>query len=89
MTIPEERIRILAGKAKEVADTHPDRSREYVRLAKRLAERHRLELPTTIKRFTCDQCDRYLIPGNNAQVRTQSGHVVITCECGEHDRYPY
>ncbi|WP_442908762.1 ribonuclease P protein component 4 [Halodesulfurarchaeum sp.] len=46
-------------------------------------------MPTHFDRFTCGSCDSYLIPGRNAQVRTQSGHVVVTCACGAHARYPY
>jgi ribonuclease P protein subunit RPR2 len=65
------------------------RARRYVRRARRVAERNRLPLPDRFKRFTCEACDAYLIPGRNARVRTQSGHVVITCDCGEQGRYPY
>ncbi|PSQ00554.1 hypothetical protein BRC89_01845 [Halobacteriales archaeon QS_4_70_19] len=66
--------------------TRPSR---YVRLARRVAERHRLTLPRRFRRFTCDRCDAYLLPGRNARVRTRDGHVVVTCDCGEHARYPY
>ena len=55
----------------------------------RIAERHRLSLPKAFERFTCDTCDAYLLPGSNARVRTRDGHVVITCDCGAHARYPY
>jgi ribonuclease P protein subunit RPR2 len=46
-------------------------------------------LPRSFTRFTCDRCDAYLRPGKNARVRTQDGHVVVTCDCGEQARYPY
>ncbi|MFW5919452.1 MAG: ribonuclease P protein component 4 [Halanaeroarchaeum sp.] len=90
MGIAAERIDRLADLAREAAiEGNDDRAREYVRLARRIAERHRLSLPKRLTRFACDRCDRYLIPGRNARVRTQEGHVVITCECGEQARYPY
>ena len=90
MGIPEERIDRLHVLAREAAgDGAFDRSREYVRLARRIAQRHRCGLPREFKRFTCDRCDVYLRPGCNARVRLQPGHVVITCECGEIARYPY
>lgn len=82
-----ERLQVLAKRA--VADGNPDRAREYVRRARRVAERNRLSLPATFKRFTCDRCDAYLLPGTNARVRTRSGHVVVTCDCGAQTRYPY
>jgi ribonuclease P protein subunit RPR2 len=90
MSIAAERIDRLHVLAREAArEGDQARAREYVRLARRIAERHRLRLPTEFKRFTCDACDRYLVPGRNARVRTQDGHVVVTCDCGHQARYPY
>ena len=82
-----DRLRVLAREAAH--DGEDDRAREYVQLARRLAERNRLQLPREFRRFTCDACDAYLVPGRNARVRTRSGHVVVTCDCGHQARYPY
>lgn len=82
-----ERLQSLASDAAAAGEL--DRSREYVRRARRVAERTRLPLPRSFKRFTCDACDAYLRPGANARVRTRGGHVVVTCECGAQARYPY
>jgi len=90
VSIAAERIERLQELAREaVREGHEERSREYVRRARRIAERNRLELPREFVRFTCDRCDVSLVPGANARVRLQDGHVVITCDCGEHHRYPY
>lgn len=90
MSLAAERIERLHVLAREAArEGEPARAREYVRLARRIAERHRLRLPREFKRFTCDDCDTYLVPGRNARVRTRDGHVVVTCDCGTHARYPY
>lgn len=90
MGIAAERIDRLADLARAAAVADDDeRAAVYVRRARRIAERHRLELPRQFKRFTCRQCDRYLVPGRNARVRTQEDHVVITCDCGAQSRYPY
>ncbi|MFB6195075.1 MAG: ribonuclease P protein component 4 [Haloplanus sp.] len=90
MGIAEERIDRLERLAREaVVNGNEDRAREYVRLARRIAERNRLTLPRSFRRFTCDACDRYLVPGRNARVRLQDGHVVVRCECGATSRYPY
>ncbi|MDZ7851006.1 MAG: ribonuclease P protein component 4 [Halodesulfurarchaeum sp.] len=90
MSIPAARIERLADLAHEAAHRgQMDRARRYVRLSRRIAERNRLSLPTRFDRFTCDACDAYLLPGRNARVRTKDGHVVVTCSCGAHDRYPY
>jgi ribonuclease P protein subunit RPR2 len=82
-----ERLQALAEAATSTGET--DRARAYVRRARRVAERNRLSLPQTFKRFTCDRCDAYLRPGVNARVRTRDGHVVVTCDCGGHARHPY
>ncbi|MCD2202246.1 ribonuclease P protein component 4 [Halobacterium sp. KA-6] len=90
MSIAAERIERLHALAREAArEGDDDRAREYVRLARRLAERNRLTLPREFRRSTCDACDAYLVPGRNARVRTQDGHVVVTCDCGHQSRYPY
>jgi ribonuclease P protein subunit RPR2 len=88
--IATERIERLASLARGATKQGENgRAREYVRRARRIAERHRLSLPRRFKRFTCDACDAYLIPGRNARVRTRNGHVVVTCDCGLQQRYPY
>jgi len=90
MSIPAERIDRLFALAKAAtADREFDRSREYVRLARRIAERNRCGLPREFKRFTCPQCDVALRPGVNARVRVDKGRVVIRCDCGATKRYPY
>lgn len=82
-----ERLFDLARKAARAGQT--DRARRYVRRGRRIAERNRLSLPRQFERFTCSACDRVLLPGRNARVRTRSGHVVATCTCGHQSRYPY
>lgn len=90
MGIPEERIDRLAAAARAATRAGDvERSREYVRRARRIAERHRTGLPPRFTRFTCEACDAYLVPGENARVRTRDGRVVITCDCGEIARYPF
>ncbi|WP_435349069.1 ribonuclease P protein component 4 [Haloarchaeobius sp. HRN-SO-5] len=90
MSVAAERIDRLDELAREAARAgDDDRARHYVRLARRIAERNRLPLPRRFKRFTCDACDAYLVPGKNARVRLQDGHVVVTCDCGAQARYPY
>ncbi|MFC6992010.1 ribonuclease P protein component 4 [Haladaptatus sp. GCM10025707] len=89
-SIAEERIARLHDLSRDAVKAgHEDRAREYVRLARRIAERNRLRLPREFKRYTCPACDTYLVPGRNARVRLRDGHVVIACDCGHIGRYPY
>jgi ribonuclease P protein subunit RPR2 len=88
--IAAERIEWLAVRAREAARAdRTERARRYVRLARRIAQRHRLSPPPAVVRPTCDACNRHLIPARHARVRTRDGHVVVTCECGAQQRYPY
>lgn len=90
MSIPRERIDRLFALAKAAAATHDfDRSQEYVRLARRIAEQDRCGLPREFTRFTCPACDVALRPGVNVRVRLQDGHVSMRCDCGATKRYPY
>ena len=88
--IATERIERLAALAEEAVTAGEfDRSREYVRLARRLAERHRLSLPRQFARSACDRCDVFQRPGVNVRVRVQRGRVIRRCDCGEIARYPF
>jgi ribonuclease P protein subunit RPR2 len=90
MTIPEERIERLHELARAAAKASNDcRAREYVRLARRIAMRNRVSFPREFKRFSCDACDRYLVPSKNARFRLHNGELVVTCDCGHIERYPY
>jgi ribonuclease P protein subunit RPR2 len=90
MAIAEERIDRLHELAREAATAGEfDRSREYVRLARRIAERNRCRLPRAFRRYTCDECDVYLRPGVNARVRLRPGRVVVRCDCGATKRFPH
>jgi ribonuclease P protein subunit RPR2 len=90
VTIAAERIEALHELARAATrEGHGDRAKRYVRRARRIAERNRIQLPRAFVRFTCERCDAYLRPGDNARVRLQDGHVVVTCDCGQHHRHPY
>lgn len=90
VTIAAERIERLEELARKAVQSGEDgRARRYVQRARRIAERNRIELPRSFVRYTCDQCDIYRRPGDNTRVRVDDGMVVITCECGEIDRFRY
>ena len=90
MTIAEERIQQLERQAAAAATSgQDDLARDYVRRARRIAERYRIQFPRHFERFSCDRCDMYLRPGRNCRVRLQGDHLVIACDCGELARYGY
>lgn len=76
--------------ADESFDKNPALSKRYVFLARRISMRHRVRIPSHLKRRICKGCGAYLVPGANSRVRARSGRVVTTClECGHYKRIPY
>ena len=71
---------------------HPERTRRYVELAKRLSSKYNVSIPPELKKRFCRKCDMFLVPGHNLSVRTDSKTktIIYTClECGAKRRYGY
>jgi len=84
-----ERIRILFNRADFEFKKHPERSHEYVRLARKMAMRYNVRMPKYLKRKFCKKCYKYLVPGINCRVKQIKTKQIITClECGNIMRYP-
>lgn len=85
-----ERITILLGLAEKSAKTNPERSRRYVRLARKLAMRHRAKLGKAKRKF-CRQCSLFFIPGFNVKVRLvpRKKKILYECACGSKAYLPY
>lgn len=90
LQIVRERIAILFGLAESEARTHPQRSKRYVQLARRLASRYNIRLGS-LKRKFCKKCNALWVPGRNVRVRVASRERCVTyeCECGTVTRFPY
>jgi len=85
-----QRMVRLFDLADESFDEDPGLSKRYVFLARRIGMRHRVRMPSYLKRRICKGCGAYLVPGVSCRVRMRSGRVVTTCmECGHHKRIPY
>jgi len=75
----EERIETLF----EQSSLRPTFARRYVGLARKLATRYKVKIPLKWRRRFCKNCNAWLVPGKNAQVRSRPGKMVITCsDCG-------
>lgn len=89
--IARERIAILLKLAEQELKKHPERSRRYVELARRIALRYNVRLKK-LKRKFCKQCNTLLKPGFTSQVKinTKTKTVVVKClKCEKLYRYPY
>ncbi|MBP1910058.1 ribonuclease P protein component 4 [Methanolobus bombayensis] len=89
-SIAQDRIEYLFDLAKSEFLINPDKSKRYVALARKIGMRHRVGIPSELKRRFCKNCGSLLVPGNNSRVRLQDEIIIITClDCGDIERYPF
>ena len=87
--IARERIQTLFKEAEKVFKKNKSLANRYVTLARKLAMKARIRIPTQLKRKFCKHCYKYLMPGINSRTRTRDGKVVISCfECKKFMRIP-
>lgn len=90
LKIARERIDILFKLADESFETHPERSDRYVEMARNIATKYNMRMPRIWKRRFCKNCNKFLKPGNNCQIRLRDSRVTIKClECGNVVNIPY
>lgn len=90
--IANERIDILFNLAEKEFYKHPERSKRYVELARKIGLRYNVRLPKELKRKFCKNCYSLLKPGITAIVRLDSKNrtIAINClKCNKIYRYPY
>jgi ribonuclease P protein subunit RPR2 len=90
--IAGERIRMLFELAEKEFKKHPERSKRYVELARKIGMRYNVRLTKGMKMRFCSKCLSFLKPGVNCRVRTRKDKlsVVVTClGCGHVSRHPY
>lgn len=82
--IAQERVEILVAGA--LAEKDVALAGRQAALAKKIAMRHRLRLPYSVRQLFCKNCKEFIVPGRTARVRTGRSNtraVRITCgKCG-------
>ncbi len=90
LNIARERIDILFKLAEESFHNHPERSDRYTEMARNIATKYNLRMPSIWKRRFCKKCNKFLKPGNNCHIRLVGSCVTIKClECGNVVNIPY
>jgi ribonuclease P protein subunit RPR2 len=88
-----QRIDELMRLAIETAPHNLELANRYVEMATKLATRHRVRLPPSLKRLVCRKCKSILLPGSTSRVRMRQNrgpHTTVTClRCGTIRRYGY
>ncbi|MFH1276449.1 MAG: ribonuclease P protein component 4 [Candidatus Woesearchaeota archaeon] len=85
--IANERIRKLFAEAEKVFSSDQKLAHRYVTLARKIAMKTKIMIPSELKRKFCKHCYKFLMPGVNSRVRKRVGKIVISClECKKFTR---
>ena len=87
--IAKARINFLFREAKEVFKNDSGLSDKYVRIARRIAMKHKIRLDSVLKKKFCKNCYKYLVPGVNCRVRIHKHRLIYYClSCRHYMRHP-
>jgi ribonuclease P protein subunit RPR2 len=87
--IARERIEILFKLAEEWVDSHPERSRRCIELARKIGLRYNIRFPKELKRKFCKNCNTLLIPGKTSSIRVSKKNLIVKClNCNKIYKYP-
>jgi ribonuclease P protein subunit RPR2 len=90
LRIAKERVGELFNQASLAFKENPELSNRYVGLARKIAMKFKVNIPSELKKRFCKHCYCYLMPGKNCRVRTHEGKVVYYCSgCRKYMRFPY
>ena len=82
--LAKERIEILIASALREKDE--ELAGRQATLAKKIAMRHRVRLPYSIRQLFCKECKTFIVPGRTARIRVGRSNtkaVRVTCsKCG-------
>ena len=90
--IANSRMLFLFQKAHEVFPRNKSLANRYSYLARRYAQRAKIQIPKTWKKRICHNCKGFLYPGINSRTRIHSkgkgSHISSTClDCNHTARY--
>lgn len=87
--IAKKRIEFLFDEAKDSFKKNIKLSDKYVKIARRIAMKYKIKLPSNLKKKFCKNCYRYLVPGANCRVRIHKHRIIYYCfSCKHYMRYP-
>ena len=85
-----ERINILFKEARAVFREDKELANRYVELARKIAMKYKVRIPSELQKQFCKHCYKFLMPNVNCRIRLKDGKVVYYClECKKFMRFPY
>ena len=89
LRIANERAGFLFKLAKEEFKNDSKLSDKYVKLARRIAMKYKIRLPSELKKRFCKHCHKYLVPSVNCRVRIHKRRIIYYCMgCKHYMRNP-
>lgn len=88
--IARQRIRQLIEFAEKVFPKNFERADYYISIARKIAMKARIRIPSDLKKKFCKHCYKFLQPGVNCRVRTKNNKVIYYClNCKNYMRFPF
>jgi ribonuclease P protein subunit RPR2 len=88
--IAEQHILKLFSEAEVQFHKSPKLSDRYVALARKIAMKFKVRIPSSLQKRFCKHCYCFLVPGKNCQVRLYNRQVIYRCgSCKRYMRFPY
>ena len=88
--IAKERIIKLFERAKEVYKKDQKLADRYVEIARKIAMKTQISIPSNLRKQFCKKCFKYLVPGLNCRARIKNKIIVYFCmNCKNYMRFPY
>jgi len=85
-----ERIKTLFKQARDVFKEDKNLANRYVELARKIAMKYKVRIPSDMQKQFCRHCYKFLMPNVNCRIRLKDGKVVYYClECKHFMRFPY
>src|SRR3989344_8510118 len=89
LKIAKKRIDFLFKLAKEHFKQDSRLSDKYIKLARKIAMKYKIKLPSSMKKRFCKHCHNYLVPGVSCRVRIHKRRVIYYClSCKHYIRHP-
>ncbi len=90
VAVAKQRIKKLFEQADLRFDEAPELSNRYVYLARKIAMKLKIRIPTSMKRRFCKHCYSFLVPNKNCRVRIRKDKVIYSCfNCKKFMRFGY
>jgi len=85
-----ERIKALFRQARAVFRKDKKLAERYVELARKIAMKYKVRIPSRLQKQFCKHCYKFLMPSINCRIRLKNKRVVYYClECKKFMRFPY